>query len=708
MRRRSVGAPLLLFAFILAIPTLALAQGGIADIFIWETTAEDFPEVRVTFRAVDADGAVMGDLLPDDFSVYDNETAIPSFELESRDDGPVHVVFLIDQGRYANYRAFGMEAIHGVMTYLVDGSYFREGVDTVEVLSQVNDGTGQRTVVLLDRTQSAEAFTGFVNSTEFTASFGPTQILDGVDRAMDRVVDQVDTERTAVNIVLIAPFVDTLVVGDAVDLAREIGRAAHDQSVTIYTLHTHLLGELPEPLQTLASESGGRYLLLQSGEDQRQDLDGIYGDMMRQRAYYTLTYDSPVLEAGEHTVAVVPRGLGPDAAPEVGRYNAPEIAIEPPTVSIAGPAAGETIELTVERPEDGPSVVVPGTVTVDARVEWPGEPRAIDTAELIVDGEAVFTTSVPSGTDEFGLTWELPFPSAVEGEAETPPAESHTLQVRVVDEAGMRAESQPVTVSLAVAQPAGEEAGGGFITGCLANPFQGACIAVVVLPPVLIGGLLLVGGVVMLIRRRRKRAVEAPPPAAWEAPARGAAVGDAGRTMIERDEEMAHAGPQPLAMLRVLDGPPGRVGEVIDINDEVTTLGRSPEAADVAFFAGERASVSALHCTLQLFRGRFFISDNSSTNGTYVDGEELLPGQPYELRDGAEIRLGQTELKGVRLRFDLGSVPDAGPTGGATQVEGDPYADGPGGDATMLEGGDLDDFGPGGGEDDNSWMTKLG
>jgi pSer/pThr/pTyr-binding forkhead associated (FHA) protein len=502
--------------------------------------------------------------------------------------------------------------------------------------------------------------------------------------------------------VLITPFIDSLVVGDAVDVAREVGRAAHEQMVTVYTLHTHLQGQLPDPLQTLASESGGRYLLLKPDQDQRQDLDGIYGDMMRGRAYYALSYESPVLEAGEHTVAVVPRGLGPDAAPEVGTYNAPEIAVEPPTVSITGPAQGETIDVTVEQPEDGPPVVVPDTLTVDAQVQWPGgEPRTIETAELIADGEVVFTTSVPSGSDTFGLTWEVPFPSAEEGEEGIPPAESHTLQVRVVDEEGTVAESAPVTVNLVVAQPAGEEAGEGFIAGCLANPFQGACIAVVVLPPVLIVGLLLVGGVVLLIRRRGKREVDAPPPAAWEQPAsaRGAGLGDAERTVLEWDEAKPSAGPQPFAMLRVLDGPPGRIGEVIDVQSEVTTFGRSPEAADVAFYAGERASISALHCTLQMFRGRFFITDNSSTNGTFVDGEELLPGQPYELRDGAEIVLGQTELKGVRMRFDLGNVPDAGPMGGATRVEDDPFGDAPGADATMIEQNDLGD---------ESWKNKLG
>ena len=35
------------------------------------------------------------------------------------------------------------------------------------------------------------------------------------------------------------------------------------------------------------------------------------------------------------------------------------------------------------------------------------------------------------------------------------------------------------------------------------------------------------------------------------------------------------------------------------------------------------------------------IMDRSSANGTYVNGERLIPNDPHVLRDGDEIRLGK-------------------------------------------------------------------
>jgi hypothetical protein len=48
----------------------------------------------------------------------------------------------------------------------------------------------------------------------------------------------------------------------------------------------------------------------------------------------------------------------------------------------------------------------------------------------------------------------------------------------------------------------------------------------------------------------------------------------------------------------------------------------------------------------------YVIVDNSSRNGTYLDGTLLKPDTPYRLRSGALLQLGQDEL--VRLRVMIG------------------------------------------------------
>ena len=46
-----------------------------------------------------------------------------------------------------------------------------------------------------------------------------------------------------------------------------------------------------------------------------------------------------------------------------------------------------------------------------------------------------------------------------------------------------------------------------------------------------------------------------------------------------------------------------------------------------------------------LYRGnKFYLTDELSTNGTKLNGKELVPRDPYELNDGDEIQVGDTNL----------------------------------------------------------------
>jgi pSer/pThr/pTyr-binding forkhead associated (FHA) protein len=58
-------------------------------------------------------------------------------------------------------------------------------------------------------------------------------------------------------------------------------------------------------------------------------------------------------------------------------------------------------------------------------------------------------------------------------------------------------------------------------------------------------------------------------------------------------------------------------------------------------------SISGHHATLQLFRsGNVFVVDERSTNGTFVDGHRLSPGERVPVKPGQVLRLGaHVELK---------------------------------------------------------------
>jgi serine/threonine protein kinase len=79
--------------------------------------------------------------------------------------------------------------------------------------------------------------------------------------------------------------------------------------------------------------------------------------------------------------------------------------------------------------------------------------------------------------------------------------------------------------------------------------------------------------------------------------------------------------------------------------DEIL-IGRSIPYGDVvpdidfAAHGGEKAGVSRLHATLSPKGERWYLADLHSTNGTFVNGQPVTPGQPMELKDGDSIRFG--------------------------------------------------------------------
>ena len=72
--------------------------------------------------------------------------------------------------------------------------------------------------------------------------------------------------------------------------------------------------------------------------------------------------------------------------------------------------------------------------------------------------------------------------------------------------------------------------------------------------------------------------------------------------------------------------------------------GNQPDV-DMTGYAGYRMGVSRRHAALRLHDNRLDVSDLGSSNGTFLNGQRLDAHQPYQVRDGDEIRLGQMVLK---------------------------------------------------------------
>ena len=78
-------------------------------------------------------------------------------------------------------------------------------------------------------------------------------------------------------------------------------------------------------------------------------------------------------------------------------------------------------------------------------------------------------------------------------------------------------------------------------------------------------------------------------------------------------------------------------GRMITVNKDAFVIGKS--ASDSDYRIKGNTSVSRKHCRVLRRGTNFFIEDLGSTNGTYVDGEKVEPGDQEPLFDGQEIMI---------------------------------------------------------------------
>lgn len=80
---------------------------------------------------------------------------------------------------------------------------------------------------------------------------------------------------------------------------------------------------------------------------------------------------------------------------------------------------------------------------------------------------------------------------------------------------------------------------------------------------------------------------------------------------------------------------------VLQIFDMPSKLGRNDNAVDVYFF---HESISREHCIFDCINGRYTVTDLGSTVGTFIDGFRLEPNVPYNVEDGAKMKLGKVKF----------------------------------------------------------------
>ena len=135
-----------------------------ATYFVDDVDATKFPNVTFRMRAVDLNNKVLTGLTNANVPVFENGKQVPTTNVTvtPRDDGPMTIFFVVDQGAgavYNNSSAFSLGAMRKVMSRLIDGGFFRDGRDQVKVLVRENiPVNNDRTVPRLNLTNKASEF----------------------------------------------------------------------------------------------------------------------------------------------------------------------------------------------------------------------------------------------------------------------------------------------------------------------------------------------------------------------------------------------------------------------------------------------------------------------------------------------------------------------------------------------------------------------
>jgi len=111
-------------------------------------------------------------------------------------------------------------------------------------------------------------------------------------------------------------------------------------------------------------------------------------------------------------------------------------------------------------------------------------------------------------------------------------------------------------------------------------------------------------------------------------------------------------GPAHFAWLVVLNGP--HAGHEFALTDDMF-IGRDGARCQIVL---EDGAISQLHARIRRQEDRFVLHDLGSTNGTFVNGEQVYR---YVLKDHDRVQLGETELAFIEVREETEAAPSAAP-----------------------------------------------
>lgn len=83
-------------------------------------------------------------------------------------------------------------------------------------------------------------------------------------------------------------------------------------------------------------------------------------------------------------------------------------------------------------------------------------------------------------------------------------------------------------------------------------------------------------------------------------------------------------------------------GEKIELGKSSFVLGKNPEKSDYA--VADNTNISRVHAVITMRNGRYYVMDQNSTNGTFINGRIIKAGQETEILPGDCLMLANEEF----------------------------------------------------------------
>jgi pSer/pThr/pTyr-binding forkhead associated (FHA) protein len=346
----------------------------------------------------------------------------------------------------------------------------------------------------------------------------------------------------------------------------------------------------------------------------------------RQGNQAQIRYRSLLRQSGRYSITV-----------NIGNLTAStELVLEivPPQIELALPTTA--VQRQGSTPDSPLIDMEPSTLQIPVQLTWPDDlPREITAVSLYVDGQQQpqLTPPQPDETGIINLSWNV----------QSVDTGAYRLRADLTDVLGYTAESETVVLTITAVRPDPPTP----TPAPTATPSPVERVTAVTNTVsrddwlLILAGLGLLGLVLILIRWWQRRLFKAGP---RPRPSRQTAASD--ETQDEVDETL-------VASLHLVEDAPGNRTDLV-LDEDNMAIGRDYEVAQIVF--GD-SSVARLHARIRKRNGRYWLYDEGSASGTFLN-HDRLGLSPRQLQDGDEIRLGR-----VLLRFQLRppAVEDATP-----------------------------------------------